>query len=209
MCLLSSFSSEKEEKLTQEPGERGRSHARQVHLCQRLRLFPLKVKNTVLDSSQCPVSSPSNDVESFWKRGHRFQGFALRYLGDNGAAAGKEAELRGEPKGEVGETRRGLASRSPLCSFHSSSSFSIDRRLLTFDSFWRVCWSLACSVDSCLQGETESCDGRANYKLRLCLNTGSACLEVHILRLPKGLTKDVAVFLGFQRLADIINLTTS
>lgn len=72
---------------------------------------------------------------------------------------GKEAEFRGELKGEVGERRRGLASRSPLCSFHSSSSFSMDRRLLTLDSFCSVCWRMACSLDSCLQGETESCSG--------------------------------------------------
>lgn len=80
----------------------------------------------------------------------------MGYLGDNGAAVGKEAEFRGELKGEVGERRRGLASRSPLCSFHSSSSFSMDSRLLTFDSFCSVCCSMACSLDSCLQGETES-----------------------------------------------------
>lgn len=72
------------------------------------------------------------------------------YLGDKGAAVGKEAEFRGELKGEVGERRRGLPSRSPLCSFHSSSSFSMDRRLLTLDSFCSVCWSLTCSLDSCL-----------------------------------------------------------
>lgn len=80
----------------------------------------------------------------------------MGYLGDNGAAVAKEAEFRGELKGEVGERRRGLASRSPLCSFHSSSSFSMDSRLLTFDSFCSVCCSMACSLDSCLQGETES-----------------------------------------------------
>lgn len=78
------------------------------------------------------------------------------YLGDKGAAVGKEAEFLGELKGEVGEGRRGLASRSPLCSFHSSSSFSMDRRLLTLDSFCSVCWSMACSLDNCLQRETES-----------------------------------------------------
>lgn len=83
------------------------------------------------------------------------------YLGDKVAAVGKEAEFRGEWKGEVGERRRGLASRSPLCSFHSSSSFSMDRRLLTLDSFCSVCWSTACSLDSCLQGETQSCSGAA------------------------------------------------
>lgn len=88
-------------------------------------------------------------------RGRRRRGPLQGYLGDSGAAVGKEAEFRGEPKGDVGERRRGLASRSPLCSFHSSSSFSIDRRLLTFDSFCSVCCSLACSLDSCLQGETE------------------------------------------------------
>lgn len=71
------------------------------------------------------------------------------YLGDIGVVE-KEAEFRGEGKGEEGERRRGLQ-RSPLCSFHSSSSFSIDSRLLTFDSFCRVCCNTACSVESCLQ----------------------------------------------------------
>ncbi len=55
------------------------------------------------------------------------------YLGDIGVVE-KEAELRGEE----GERCRGLQ-MSPLCSFHSNSSFSIDSRLLTFDSFCRVC----------------------------------------------------------------------
>lgn len=89
------------------------------------------------------------------------------YLGDKGAAVGKEAEFLGELKGEVGERRRGLPSRSPLCSFHSSSSFSMDRRLLTLDSFCSVCWSLACSEDSCLQGETESCSGLQGHAVAI------------------------------------------
>jgi len=59
------------------------------------------------------------------------------YLG-NMAVVVKEVEFWAEGKGEVGEMRRGLQ-RSPLCSFHSNSSFSIDSRLLTFDSFCRVC----------------------------------------------------------------------
>lgn len=96
-------------------------------------------------------------LKRWWGEGRRGVGDCrlLRgYLGDRGAAVGKEAEFLGELKGEVGERRRGLASRSPLCSFHSSSSFSMDRRLLTLDSFCSVCWRMACSVDSCLQGET-------------------------------------------------------
>lgn len=79
------------------------------------------------------------------------------YLGDNGAEVGKLAEFRGELKGEVGERRQGLGSRSQFCSFQSSSSFSMDRRLLTLDSFWSDCCSTACSLDSCLQGATDSC----------------------------------------------------
>lgn len=59
------------------------------------------------------------------------------YLGDMEVVE-KEVEFWGKGKGEVGERRRGLQ-RSPLCSFHSNSSFSIDSRLLTFDSFCRVC----------------------------------------------------------------------
>lgn len=67
------------------------------------------------------------------------------------------AEFRGELKGEVGDRRQGLGSKSQFCSFQSSSSFSMDRRLLTLDSFCRDCCSTACSLDSCLQGATESC----------------------------------------------------
>ena len=65
---------------------------------------------------------------------------AHRYLGDTGALENRP-ELRGdwrlkEWEGEVeeGDTLRGLL-RSPLWSFHSSSSFSIDKRLFTLDSF--------------------------------------------------------------------------
>lgn len=79
------------------------------------------------------------------------------YLGDRGAAVGKVAEFRGELKGEVGERRQGLGSKSQFCSFHSSSSFSMDRRLLTLDSFWSDCCSTTCSLDSCLQGAIDSC----------------------------------------------------
>lgn len=78
------------------------------------------------------------------------------YLGDSGAAVGKAAEFRGELKGEVGERRQGLGSKSQFCSFHSSSSFSMDRRLLTLDSFCSDCCSTTCSLDSCLQGATDS-----------------------------------------------------
>lgn len=68
----------------------------------------------------------------------------------------KTAELRGDwrPRewweGEVGDSLWGLLG-SPLCSFQMSSSFSIDRRLFTFDSLWRDSCSTACSVDSCLE----------------------------------------------------------
>lgn len=81
---------------------------------------------------------------------------AKGYLGDNGAVVGKVAEFRGELKGEVGERRQGLGSKSQFCSFQSSSSFSMDSRLLTLDSFCSDCCSAACSLDSCLQGATES-----------------------------------------------------
>lgn len=65
-------------------------------------------------------------------------------------------ELRGdwrlkawEGEADVGDARRGLL-KSPLWSFQRSSSFSIDKRLFTLDSFWRDSCSTACSVDSCL-----------------------------------------------------------
>jgi len=83
---------------------------------------------------------------------------AHRYLGETGGLE-KTPELRGdwrlkeregEGEVEVGDTLRGLL-RSPLCSFHISSSFSMDRRLLTLDSLWRDSCSTACSVDSCLR----------------------------------------------------------
>lgn len=77
------------------------------------------------------------------------------YLGDTGGLENRP-ELRGdwrlkewEGEAEVGDTLRGLL-RSPLWSFHSSSSFSMDRRLFTLDSFCRDSCSTACSVDSCL-----------------------------------------------------------
>lgn len=73
------------------------------------------------------------------------------YLGKTGGLE-NVAELRGDWRfrdGE-GETLRGML-RSPLWSFQSSSSFSIDRRLFTLDSFWRVSCKTTCSVDSCLQ----------------------------------------------------------
>lgn len=61
------------------------------------------------------------------------------YLGDRGGLE-KKPELRGdwkvkecEGEVEVGDTLRGLL-KSPLWSFHSSSSFSMDRRLFTLDS---------------------------------------------------------------------------
>lgn len=82
-----------------------------------------------------------------------------RYLGETGELE-KTLELwgewrlkewEGECKGEVevGDTLRGLL-RSPLWSFHRSSSFSMDKRLFTLDSFWRDSCSMACSVDNCL-----------------------------------------------------------
>lgn len=80
---------------------------------------------------------------------------AHRYLGDT-AGLENRPELRGdwrvkewEGEDDVGDTLRGLL-RSPLLSFHRSSSFSIDKRLFTLDSFWRDSCSAACSVDSCL-----------------------------------------------------------
>lgn len=70
---------------------------------------------------------------------------AHRYLGETGGLENRP-ELRGDWKlkewagelevgeVEVGDTLRGLL-RSPLWSFHISSSFSIDKRLFTLDSF--------------------------------------------------------------------------
>lgn len=65
---------------------------------------------------------------------------AHRYLGEAGGLE-NTSELRGdwrlkerEGEVEVGDTLRGLL-RSPLWSFQISSSFSIDRRLFTLDSF--------------------------------------------------------------------------
>jgi hypothetical protein len=68
----------------------------------------------------------------------------------------KEPEFLGDWKGmaeEVGDLL-GLH-RSPLCSFHRSSSFSMDSLLLTFDSFSRDSCSAACSVESCLENKTQ------------------------------------------------------
>lgn len=123
---------------------------------------------SIFGTSSIFVKLEKWDEDYWWVRAE--VRVVVHYLGDKGAVAGKEAEFRGELKGEVGERRRGLASRSPLCSFHSSSSFSMDRRLLTFDSFCRVCWSMACSVDSCLQGETESCSGLQKNQLNCFTN---------------------------------------
>lgn len=73
------------------------------------------------------------------------------YLGETGGLE-NVPECRGDWRFKDGEgdTLWGLL-RSPLWSFQSSSSFSIDRRLFTLDSFWRVSCKAACSVDSCLQ----------------------------------------------------------
>lgn len=89
------------------------------------------------------------------ERGCFLEAGAHRYLGDRGGLE-NTPELRGdwklmewEGEVEVGDTLREPL-RSPLWSFHSSSSFSIDKRLLTLDSFCRDSCSTACSVDSCL-----------------------------------------------------------
>lgn len=82
--------------------------------------------------------------------------WAAGYLGDRGGLENR-SELRGdcrllmEWEGLMGSTLRGLPTTSPLLSFHSSSSFSMDSRLFTLDSFCRDSCSTACSVDSCLQ----------------------------------------------------------
>lgn len=57
------------------------------------------------------------------------------YLGEMGGLV-NIPEFRGDcsVRDVDGETLRGLL-RSPLVSFHSSSSFSIDSRLFTLDSF--------------------------------------------------------------------------
>lgn len=126
----------------------------------KISVFNSKCTSSSLISNNTEVSLDLDQLVKVLRRSRRSEDRKWwGYLGDKGAAVGKEAEFRGEPKGEVGERRRGLPSRSPLCSFHSSSSFSMDRRLLTLDSFCSVCCSLACSLDSCLQGETESSVG--------------------------------------------------
>lgn len=91
----------------------------------------------------------------------------LCYLGDRGGLE-KMTEPRGDwrlsawegEEADGGEARRGLL-KSPLWSFQRSSSFSIDRRLFTFDSFWRDSCSAACSVDSCLLHSDTTKDTRS------------------------------------------------
>lgn len=73
----------------------------------------------------------------------------------------KKAELRGDwslrewCEGEVGDILWGLF-RSLLCSFHMSSSFSIDSRLFTLDSLWRDSCSITCTVGSCLERDVKT-----------------------------------------------------
>lgn len=77
--------------------------------------------------------------------------FRKRHLGET-LGLGKEPEFLGDWKGiaeDVGDLL-GLH-KSPLCSFHSSSSFSMESRLLTFDSFSNDSCRTACSVESCLE----------------------------------------------------------
>lgn len=76
----------------------------------------------------------SKDGVCFLEAGDR------HHLGEPGELE-HTAELRGDwrlkdrdGEVEVGDTLRGLLG-SPLWSFHISSSFSIDRRLFTLDSF--------------------------------------------------------------------------
>lgn len=65
---------------------------------------------------------------------------------------GKEPEFLGDWKGMAGDVGDLLGlHRSPLCSFHSSSSFSMESRLLTLDSFSSDSCRTACSVESCLE----------------------------------------------------------
>lgn len=73
-----------------------------------------------------------------------------RHLGDT-LGLGKELEFLSDWKGTAGDVGDFLGlHKSPLCSFHSSSSFSMERRLLTFDSFSKDSCRTACSVESCL-----------------------------------------------------------
>lgn len=77
--------------------------------------------------------------------------FRKRHLGET-LGLGKEPEFLGDWKGiaeDVGDLL-GLH-KSPLWSFHSSSSFSMESRLLTFDSFSNDSCRTACSVESCLK----------------------------------------------------------
>lgn len=65
---------------------------------------------------------------------------------------GKEPEFLGDWKGMAADVGDLLGlHKSPLCSFHSSSSFSMDSLLLTLDSFSSDSCRTACSVESCLK----------------------------------------------------------
>ena len=69
---------------------------------------------------------------------------------------GKEPEFRGDWKGAEGDVGDLLGlHRFPLWSFQSSSSFSMERRLLTLDSFSSDSCRTACSVESCLADRKE------------------------------------------------------
>lgn len=86
------------------------------------------------------------------------------HLGDT-VGLEMEPEFLGEGKGMgevVGDSFLRLH-RSPLCNFHRSSSFSIDRRLLTLDSFSRDSCKTACSVESCL-GRGKGYEGEEEKK---------------------------------------------
>lgn len=74
-----------------------------------------------------------------------------RHLGEM-LGLGQEPEFLGGWKGTAADVGDLLGlHRSPLCSFHSSSSFSMDSLLLTLDSFSRDSCRTACSVESCLE----------------------------------------------------------
>lgn len=119
--------------------------------------------HTCADKPLCPHSSMGSVLqtcikmlsESLWTLGRHHLGEML--------GLGKEPEFLGDWKGmaeDVGDLL-GLH-RSPLCSFHRSSSFSMESRLLTFDSFSRDSCRTACSVESCLGGK------KARNHVRLC-----------------------------------------
>lgn len=102
-----------------------------------------------------------------------FGAFRKRHLGEM-LGLEKEPEFLGDWKGMAADVGDLLGlHRSPLCSFHRSSSFSMESLLLTFDSFSRDSCSAACSVESCLGKKKKRKDCVAPKS-----NSSSSCLNM-------------------------------